>query len=370
MKIILRQFLGKNHSWAVTGRNLAAGFMNLKHDVSLFSTDGTDHLPDELKKQLTGYSTDGKNVFGSIPSNDYDLAISYTAPINFPGYLSHGKKKFGIWCYEWAGKNVLPNGFAKNYQVCDQILAPTHFAKQVFLDSGVPASKISVIPHGVDKQFIGDSIIKLPTTKNFKLLFNVAQNHKRKNIDGLLEAYGKAFTKNDDVSLIIKGKESKKQFPFEISLNDAINSFRKKYPNHAEIKILSNYIEDISALYRSIDASVTLSFCEGFYYPGLESALSGKLSIAPNWGGQLDFLNSDNALLVAGTEARADPSSMYWESKNNAIWFKSSIDDAVDKLRFAKNNFTTLNQQIEKNRHQMYEKYNWSTVTKQIIDLC
>ena len=373
MKILIRQFLGKNHSWSVCGWGIAKSLINNGHDVHLFSTDGIANLPNDLKPNLIGYVEENKseNLYGRLPDKQYDCQISYTAMKNFPIYLANGSKnRFGIWCYEWGGRNILPTGFAKHYNGCDKIFAPSNFAKQIFIDSGVPEQHVDVIPHGVNSSYTGSSTIELPTKKSFKLLANIAQNHKRKNIPGLLEAYGKAFTNKDDVCLILKSKDKPVKMQFEISLNTSLSYFRKKYPNHAEIKIMSDFIPDISALYRSVDATITMAHCEGFYFPGLESITSGKLAIAPNWGGQLDFLNQSNSLLIEGKEERADPSSMYWESKNNAIWFNASIDDAVEKLRFAKENYILINKKLEINRQALYNDYSWDNVTSQILKRC
>lgn len=373
MKVLIRQFLGKNHSWSVFGWGIANSLINQNHEVHLFSTDGIQHLPINLKKNVIGYTEENKpqKIYGKIPDSLYDCQISYTAMKNFPMYLSSGtKNRFGIWCYEWAGKNVLPNGFAKNYKHCDSLLAPSTFAKQVFMDSGVPESIIKVIPHGIDDSYFSkNSTIKLPTNKKFKILANIAQNHLRKNISGLLEAYGKAFNNSDDVCLILKAKHKEVKMPFDISLEMCLKNFYQKYPNHAEIKLFSEFITDMSDLYRSVDAVYTLSHCEGFYMPGQESIASGKIAIAPNWGGQLDFLNENNSLLISGKEVRATPRSMYWESKPNAMWFEPSIDDAVDKLRYAYQNYEILNQKVEQDKINIQKKYSWSSITKQIMDL-
>jgi len=371
MRVLLRQFLGENHSWSVCGWGIANALLDKGHQVDLFSTDGIKNLPLSLKSSLIGYIDENKKLVGKLPNNNYDCQISYTAMINFPQYLSHGtKNRFGIWCYEFAGKNVLPNGFAKNYLACDQLLAPSVFAKQVFLNSGIPDNRVKVIPHGIGKEYQNTGTMVLPTKKKFKILTNIAQNHLRKNIPGLLEAYGKAFNKNDDVCLLIKGKNKPVEQPFDVSLNDCLNNFNKNYPNHAEIKILSNFIEDISVLYRSIDAVYTLSHCEGYYFPGLEAMASGKLNIAPNYGGQLDFLNKTNALLISGKEVKANPKSMYWGNSNNAIWFQPDINDAVDKLKYAYCNFETLNSSINEQKSKIYQQYSWSNVADQILTLC
>lgn len=373
MKVLIKQFLGKNHSWSVTGWGIAQGLIDLGHDVNLFSTDGIENLPKSLNSNLIGYVEENKfQVTGKLPDRDYDCQISYTAMRNFPNYLSNGSKnRFGIWTYEWAGKNILPNGFAKNYIYCDYILAPSIFSKQIFLDSGIPEDRIKVIPHGINSaNYNKTNIIKFPTNKKFKILSVITQNHIRKNIPGMLEAYGKAFSNKDDVCLIIKGKGKQVKQSFDISLDECLNKFKKQYPNHAEIKIYSDFIEDMSFLYRSADCLYALSHCEGFFFPALEALASGKLVIAPNWGGQLDFLNESNSLLVNGKETRANPKSMYWEHNNNAIWFEPNIDDAVNKLQFAYKNYENLNQKNELQKQYIHTEYDWANITNKIIGLC
>jgi glycosyltransferase involved in cell wall biosynthesis len=374
MKILIRQFLGKNHSWSITGWGLASAFIKQGHDVHLFSTDGIKYLPKHLLPNLIGYVEENKfdKVFGRNPDKEYGSQISFTSIKNFPYYLSNGNKnRFGIWSYEWAGKNVLPNGFAKNYKACDVLCTHSNFAKQVFLDSGIPEENIKVIPLGINiENYQKTSTIKPLTNKKFKILANIAQNHLRKNIPGLLDAYGKAFTNKDDVCLILKAKEKPLLNQFDVSLNACLKKFYDKYPKHAEIKILSEFIDDVTELYRSVDATFTMTHSEAFYYPAIESRASGKLSIAPAWSGQLDLLNETNSLLISGKEVRADPKSMYWESKNNAIWFEPSIDDAVDKLRFAYENYEKLNEQIDKQRPDVYTKYSWGTIASQFLELC
>lgn len=372
MKALIRQFLGENHSWSVFGWGVAKALLQLDHQVDLFPTDGIKKIPEELKNNVIGYYLPQDNtIHGKAPNTAYDMQISYTAMKNFPNYLSCGfKNRFGMWCYEWAGKNALPNGFAKHHKSCDFLLTPSQFSKSIFIDSGIPEEKIKVIPHGIDsQQYNQTTTINLKTEKKFKILANIAQNHKRKNLPGLLQAYGQAFTKQDDVCLILKAKEKSIKYPFEISLQDTLNKFYKKFPQHAEIKIFSEFLPDISALYRSIDATYTMAHCEGFYFPGLEGLAAGKLAIAPRWGGQLDFLNDSNSLLIDGQETRADPSSMYWESKPT-LWFQPNIDDAVKQLQTAYRDFEKINQTVSENCKNILMQYDWTNITREIIVLC
>ena len=144
------QFLGTPHSWCVVGWGLATAFLEKGHQVHLCSTDGKEKLPQHLLPYLL-----------ETPKDDYDLQIAYTAPPNWANYFRYGKKKVAIWTYEWIGKdhaNVLPTGWAKYHLAVDYIAAPSNFSRQIFIDAGMPADKIVVIPHGIDAKQFGKDI--------------------------------------------------------------------------------------------------------------------------------------------------------------------------------------------------------------------
>jgi len=376
MKILLQQFLGKNHSWSVVGRNIANTLINKGHDVHLFSTNGTSYIPPELRKHLIGYVEENQpqNVFGRLPDSNYDCQISYTALKNFQNYLSRGtKNRFGIWCYEFAGKNSLPTGFAKNYKYCDKLLPPSQFAKRVFLESKIPESAMEVVPHGFDAaKFIDQSRPKydLGTNKRFKILANIAQPHIRKNLEGIFEAYGNAFTSKDDVCLVLKVVDKPATINFEVSFKDLYNEFGSKFKNHGQVKVISEFVDDIDTVYRSCDALLSLSRSECFHFPSLEALASQNIVIASNWGGQLDFLDNNNSLLVSGTEVLAPARALYWEQKNGTYYFQPNIDDAVEKLRFAYNNTDELKNKFSENSKKVVAEHSWDKIVDKIMALC
>ena len=89
--------------------------IKLGHKVDIFSTNGANHFPSDLKNNLIGYTEENQSqVIGKLPEENYDVQFSYTSLKNFQSYFSHGSQnRFGIWTYEFSGKNSLPTGFAK-----------------------------------------------------------------------------------------------------------------------------------------------------------------------------------------------------------------------------------------------------------------
>jgi O-antigen biosynthesis alpha-1,2-mannosyltransferase len=375
--VLIRQFLGgKRHSWQQIAQGFTRAFIKQGITPTLYSTDGIEYLADDLKPYLIGYTDEKtKKRFGKLPTDQYDMSLSYTLPTNWGPYLANStKNRFAIYTYEWdAPQNPLPFGYAKHYKSCDLILAPSNFSKDIFLHAGIPESHIKVLPHGIDDGFASNETTSMPTTKTCKILANIVQNHRRKNIPALLEAYGKAFTKQDDVCLILKAKLKPVQADIEVNLKQLLDNFYKQFPNHAEVKLYDAYVDNIATIYNSIDIVFTMSHCEGYWMPGTEAICAGKVCVAPRYGGQLDFLNDDNALLVDGKIERADPKAMYWmmnEKKPNAVWFQPSVDDAVSKLRYAYGNYQTLNAKLASNKHIIQQQYSWDNIANQVIDLC
>lgn len=359
MKVRIRQFLRQNHSWSIVGWNIARCLIKLGHDVHLMPTDldKKNHLPDDLNSYIHQI-------------NNPDVAISYTAMHNFSEYLNGGKHKFGIWCYEF--NNGLPQMMAKHHVFCDKLLPPSKFARDVLVNGKIPFDKIVVVPHGIHlEDYENKNKYPLKTNKKFKLLVNIAQPHLRKNIPGIFEAFGRAFTSKDDVCLVMKviPKREGPTQPFDVDFYALYNEFKNKYKNHAEIELLTEFIPDLIPLYNACDALFTMSHGEAFYMPGLEMLAAGKINIAPKHGGQLDYLNKNNSLLIDGKVVRADRRMMYWEANPKAEMFQPNVDYAAELLQNAyKNNDKLLNDFLP-SINETREQFTWMNATTQILRL-
>lgn len=360
MKVKWQGFAGSNHSWAHTAQAICKALDKKGHEVHLISTNGYEYFPDNLR-----------HLIKETAEKTYDCQLSYTAMKNFPTYLSNGSNnRFGIWCYEFAGKNALPDGFAKYHKFCDMILPPSNFAKQIFIDSGVPESKLTTVSHGVDfEQIESAEPFKLKTKKNTKIGIIVGQVHRRKNLPNMLDMFGKAFNKQDDICLVIKVQDKAPTQQFELSFTDILKKFFIKYPNHAEVEVIRQFVPNIYSIYKACDIIFYTTNCEGFGLISLEALACGNINIASNYGGVLDFCDKDNSLLVEGKEFITPANYLYWSNKYKTISFMPDIDDGVDKLRFAFNNKNML---LEKNKlliNDLKLKYNWSVIVDKILGL-
>lgn len=361
MKIKIQQFLFQNHSWSIVGWNLADAFIKKGYEVHLVPTDTNKkcHMPEHLKKHIVHF-----------PRDEYDMQISYTAMINFAQYLSKGdKNRFGIWNYE---TTILPKGFAKHHNYTDLMMPSSEFAKKIFVDNGVPENKVVAIPHGVNAEKIRSATpFKLQTKKKYRILANIAQPHIRKNIPGLFESYGKAFTKKDDVCLVIKINKQKTaedvNQQFKVDFDVHYKHFLKKYKSHGDVEIVTKFVDNIGEIYNACNIVYSVTNSECFWLPGLEAMAAGCLTIAPNWGGQLEYMNNDNSMLIGGVEARADRKMQYWTQSPYAITFKPDLNEAANVLKEAVGNYDELMKKKLPNMEATVNKLSWDYIADKIL---
>ena len=347
-------------SWSIVGQNIARAFIKQGHNVHLQSTNGYQYFPKDLEPYVK------QNL-----DKMYDMQLSYTAMKNFHALLSNGdKNRFGIWNYE---STIIPNSFIKHHLFCDKMLPSSNFAKKIFADNKVPESKLVTIPHGINiEEYSSNEVFKLNTKKKFKILANIAQPHIRKNIEGVFKAYGTAFTKDDDVCLVCKVHidNAKRKLAFDVDFYRIYNDFCKKFPKHAEVEIITKFLPSMAPMYNAIDIVFSMTRAECFWIPGLEALAKNKLVIAPNWGGQLEYLNSDNSLLISGKEIRAPRAMQYWSASPYASTFDPNIEDAVNKLKKSVNEYDQLINKFKPNMESQVKRLTWDNVGKMILDLC
>lgn len=360
MRVKIQGFLfGKSHSWAYVNQNLGRGLQKLGHDVEFISTDGIvpEHTPNDLKPFIK-----------QVPSGNYDLQISYTAMMNFPYYLSNGNKnRFGIWCYEFP---IIPKDMIKYHNFCDKILPPSNFAKDIFIKNKIPEEKLHVVPHGI---FIDDFKNKekypLKTKKSLKFLIPLGQPHIRKGIPKTIETFYKAFTDKDDVCLVAKiPKKSKNLAPFEVDVNKILNDLNLKYKNHPQVELIDSFVPNMVTLYNSCDVVYSLTRSECFFMPALEGFAANKLIILPRHGGQLDFCNDDNSILISGKEIKAELNAQYWTGSHQNSFFDADEEEAVYKLREIYNNYNNiLNSKIQSINNTVIN-YTWENATLKLLE--
>lgn len=195
----------------------------------------------------------------------------------------------------------------------DEVWVPSNFVRETYVLSGVAAEKVFVVPNGVNTErfhpnvepfdFAAHEDTKHITSETYKFLF-VGGTIARKGIDVLLDAYDRAFTSRDDVTLIIKdfGTNS---FYANQSAEMLIRALQAK-PGGANIVYLNRDMseDEIASLYAACDCLAHPYRGEGYGLPIAEAMACGKPAILTGAGAALDFANDGNAYLIPSTPQR------------------------------------------------------------------
>jgi len=151
-------------------------------------------------------------------------------------------------------------------------------------------------------------------TFKFFFSFDLLSSINRKNPQGIISAFLKAFPdKSINVTLIIKTSNSK-FFPIELA------KFKKLSEIDRRIIFINEHLptEEMNSLTNFIDSYVSLHRSEGFGLGIAEAMLLGKPVIATAYSGNLEFMNSQNSFLVPyqlrplKKDEYIDTSSQYW----------------------------------------------------------
>jgi glycosyltransferase involved in cell wall biosynthesis/FMN phosphatase YigB (HAD superfamily)/tetratricopeptide (TPR) repeat protein len=189
---------------------------------------------------------------------------------------------------------ALPEQWIKASASVDEFWVPSEYVRHVYVESGVAADKVVVVPNGVDPEKFNPQAapMKLATRKIFKFLF-VGGTIFRKGPDLLLKAYLENFTAADDVCLVIKdfgGKTVYAGQTFEAQIRAA-----QAQPNAPEILYLNGEMppESLPGLYTACDCLVLPYRGEGFGLPALEAMACGLSVIVTAGGATDDFVQDD-----------------------------------------------------------------------------
>lgn len=226
--------------------------------------------------------------------------------------------------YAWE-ESEFPKEFVQAFnEQLDGLTVNSTYTKQVLQNNGVNRP-IKVIGLGVD-HLARRAAKPLPhyLGPGFRFL-HVSSCFPRKGLDVLLDAYGKGFTADDDVTLVIK--------TFPNPHNDAQNmvadfSRQKNAPN---VVLIDEDLppEQVATLYKKCHCLVAPSRGEGFGLPMAEAMWLGLPVITTGFGGQCDFCREDTAWLVDYTFEQARSHL----SEDGSLWVEPDADHLARLMR-------------------------------------
>ncbi|RYH28920.1 MAG: glycosyltransferase, partial [Alcaligenaceae bacterium] len=272
---------------------------HLGHDVTMLSSEGPgDFTP--ARKFLTE-NTDLDQMYRRA------LTQSVTAPhvtsrnMYPPRTADMVSQNNALHNYAWE-ETGFPQAYVDAFNESLQFLTVTaEHVKKILIDNGVKVP-IAVVGNGVDHWLYVQADPDYMLEAGKVRLLHVSSCFPRKGADVLLESYGRAFTADDDVTLIIKTFDNPHN-----TVDQMLAEARKRFPNYPSVLVIKEdyTAEQLKALYEHCHILVAPSRAEGFGLPMAEAMLSGLHVITTGWSGQLDFCDPGQCDLIDFSFAHA-----------------------------------------------------------------
>ncbi len=260
----------------------------------------------------------------------------------------------------------------------DELWVPSHFSKETFSRSGVPADKIRVIPYAVDtNDFVPrPAWNRIPGSRSFTFLF-VFGAGLRKGYDLLLEAYFNEFKSSDDVTLVLKvfSGDFRGIHVVDVrskimdSVADRVDLTRTDLPHVVFIDEIFSH-DQLLDLYSGCDLYISTARAEGWGFPCMEAMAMGKPAATINWSGSTEFMHKDNSLLIQPT-GRLVPVDPKLEAENpfytGNLWAEVRVEEVQRVMRYAYGHPEELKQISERGKRDIRQNYSVEAVARKVV---
>jgi glycosyltransferase involved in cell wall biosynthesis len=218
----------------------------------------------------------------------------------------------------------------------DEVWTPTEYCRTMFLEAGIPSERVVVVPNGIDPaRFSPDLPLEpypLETRAAFRFLY-IGGVLPRKGVDVLLAAYRRAFSRDDDVVLVLKLFGTRTFYQLDDG-GASIRSFADD-PAAPELLVIDDELtdEDVVRLYRSCDALAFPYRGEGFGLPMLEALACGLPVIATAGGAADAFLDDDVAYRIPARRVPVGGVMRGEQLAGAGWWLEPDVDALAATLR-------------------------------------
>lgn len=298
---------------------------------------------------------------------DYRIKVLHVTPNTYPAFYEAGKYHIGRVIWE---TDKLPDDFARNAQMCDEIWTASEFNKKAIEKSGV-TKPVYIIPEAIPYQDLDVKPYLTVNSKDFKF-YSIFEWTERKNPLALLEAFWTEF-KDEEVSLTIKTyldnfkPEKRKEIENEISRLKSKLGLVKAPKLYLFTNLLDRH--QIYRFHKTFDCFVSTHRGEGWGIPQMEAMIMEKPIISTNCGGIHDFLNKDVAYLLDCNliSLKENSRNKQWYTPDQK-WADVKVDDVRKAMREVFNNQDKAKEVGKKARAFVLKNFEVTEVGKLMYD--
>lgn len=348
-----------SYSLALLNRETARAMEELGHFVVLHSTEGPgDFLPNQ---QYLDENTDLARMNSRVKEYPHDK-VDVTSRNLYPPRVEGMTSTINLLHhYAWE-ESGFPTEWVNNFnENLNGITCLSNHINKIMIDNGVSVPLLTSgcgVDHWERVIPVNNYQVK---AKSFRFL-HVSSCFPRKGADLMLDAYGDAFTVNDEVTLVVK--------TFKNPHNEIHHWLaERKQQNflYPDVLIIEEDLsdEELKALYQECHVLVAPSKAEGFGLPMAEAMLCGLPVITTAWGGQLDFCNKANSWLVDYQFERAKTHFELFIS----VWAKIDIYELTRVMKEAFNTSRKdLHAKAYSGRIMLLKEFKWIDCTARAVN--
>lgn len=331
--------------YGITSTNILKALDKLGVDIHLFPI-GDATIDNKADQQLI------ERIFANTLPNWSQN--SPTLKVWHPHDLASriGKGKYGaLVFFELDTLKPVEKSMLRNV---DTVFVASKWAKKVLEDNGIQ-QKIVVSPLAVDTNVFKDYGNKnIFGTETYKFI-NIGKWEIRKGHDFLLEAFNKAFTKDDNVELIMINHN-----PFLSEQENKIWAQMYKQSSLGDkIQILPRAAThtDLAKIIRDCDCGFFPARAEGWNNEILEVMALDKPVITTNYSAHTEYCTEDNAFLINVDSLTSADDGKFFNNEGNWADLKTSqMDQAVEYLKKVYNEGIKTNPKgLETVKHYTWE---------------